>query len=148
MTGPVALTAEDLKTQGWRMVEATGFISHVGPLWERTVDRAYEYALLTEDKHHNRRGVVQGGVVMTIADRTCGMTARYVTGHPAMVTVQTVNGQPFRTAWAGTCVSNVRPGYPGDATRLANTPTAVGPQPFDVNSATYKPVLPYYERLK
>ena len=70
------------------MVEATGFISHVGPLWERTVDRAYEYALLTEDKHHNRRGVVQGGVVMTIADRTCGMTARYVTGHPAMVTVQ------------------------------------------------------------
>ena len=88
MTGPVALTAEDLKTQGWRMVEATGFISHVGPLWERTVDRAYEYALLTEDKHHNRRNVVQGGVVMTIADRTCGMTARYVTGHPAMVTVQ------------------------------------------------------------
>ncbi|MGN6114065.1 MAG: PaaI family thioesterase [Nitrobacter sp.] len=88
MTGPAALTAEDLKTQGWRMVEATGFISHVGPLWERTVDRAYEYALLTEDKHHNRRNVVQGGVVMTIADRTCGMTARYVTGHPAMVTVQ------------------------------------------------------------
>ena len=88
MTGPAALTAEDLKTQGWRMVEATGFISHVGPLWERTVDRAYEYALLTEDKHHNRRNVVQGGVVMTIADRTCVMTARYVTGHPAMVTVQ------------------------------------------------------------
>ena len=88
MTGPAALTAEDLKTQGWRMVEATGFISHVGPLWERTVDRTYEYALLTEDKHHNRRNVVQGGVVMTIADRTCGMTARYVTGHPAMVTVQ------------------------------------------------------------
>jgi acyl-coenzyme A thioesterase PaaI-like protein len=88
MTGPAAMTADDLKTQGWRMVEATGFISHVGPLWERKVGGAYEYALATEDKHHNRRGVVQGGVVMTIADRTCGMTARYVTGHPAMVTVQ------------------------------------------------------------
>ena len=88
MTGPAALTAEDLKAQGWRMVEATGFISHVGPLWERTVDRAYEYALLTEDKHHNRRNVVQGGVVMTIADRTCGMTARYVSGKEFMATVQ------------------------------------------------------------
>ncbi|MBS0528364.1 MAG: PaaI family thioesterase [Proteobacteria bacterium] len=90
MTAPatVSATAEDLKRSGWSMVEATGFISHVGPLWQRTVDGAYEYALLTEDKHHNRRGVVQGGVVMTIADRTCGMTARYVTGQPAMVTVQ------------------------------------------------------------
>ena len=88
MTGPTTPTAEDLETQGWRMVKATGFISHVGPLWERTVEGNYEYALLTEDKHHNRRGVVQGGVVMTIADRTCGMTARYVTGHAAMATVQ------------------------------------------------------------
>jgi acyl-coenzyme A thioesterase PaaI-like protein len=88
MTGSASPSADDLKTQGWRMVEATGFISHVGPLWERKVGDAYEYALATEDKHHNRRGVVQGGVVMTIADRTCGMTARYVTGHPAMVTVQ------------------------------------------------------------
>ncbi|MBN9006979.1 MAG: PaaI family thioesterase [Rhizobiales bacterium] len=82
------MTADDLRAQGWHMVEGTGFISHIGPLWERTVDGNYEYALLTEDKHHNRRNVVQGGVVMTIADRTCGMTARYVTGHPAMVTVQ------------------------------------------------------------
>jgi acyl-coenzyme A thioesterase PaaI-like protein len=88
MTGSAPRTAEDLKAQGWSMVEATGFISHVGPLWQRTVDGTYEYALLTEDKHHNRRGVVQGGVVMTIADRTCGMTARYVTGQSAMVTVQ------------------------------------------------------------
>lgn len=82
------MTADDLRARGWHMVEGTGFISHIGPLWERTVDGNYEYALLTEDKHHNRRNVVQGGVVMTIADRTCGMTARYVTGHPAMVTVQ------------------------------------------------------------
>jgi acyl-coenzyme A thioesterase PaaI-like protein len=88
MTEPAAMTADDLTAQGWRRVEGTGFISHIGPLWERTVDGNYEYALLTEDKHHNRRNVVQGGVVMTIADRTCGMTARYVTGHPAMVTVQ------------------------------------------------------------
>lgn len=90
MTAPVTdpATTDNLARSGWRRIEATGFISHIGPLWERTVDGVYEYALVTEDKHHNRRGVVQGGVVMTIADRTCGMTARYVTGHPAMATIQ------------------------------------------------------------
>jgi acyl-coenzyme A thioesterase PaaI-like protein len=31
---------------------------------------------------------VQGGVLMTFADRTCGMTARHVTGKPTMATAQ------------------------------------------------------------
>ena len=42
----------------------------------------------TEDKHHNRRGLVQGGVLMTFADRACGMTARYVSGKTKLATVQ------------------------------------------------------------
>ena len=77
-----------MKSDGWKLVEATGFIQIVGPLWERLVDGQYEYALPTEDKHHNRRGLVQGGVIMTFADRTCGMTARFVTGKPTMATAQ------------------------------------------------------------
>jgi uncharacterized protein (TIGR00369 family) len=77
-----------MKSDGWKLVEATGFIQIVGPLWERLVDGKYEYALLTEDKHHNRRGLVQGGVLMTFADRTCGMTARFVTGKQTMATAQ------------------------------------------------------------
>ena len=48
----------------------------------------YEYALLAQDKHHNRRGLVQGGVLMTFADRACGMTARFVSGRPKLATVQ------------------------------------------------------------
>ena len=48
----------------------------------------------------------------------------------------TADNGVFRTAWGGTCVSNVRPGYPG-------------PQPtFDYNSATYKPVVPYVELMR
>ena len=81
-------TAVRMKSDGWKLVEATGFIQIVGPLWERLVDGKYEYALPTEDKHHNRRGLVQGGVLMTFADRTCGMTARYVSGKTTMATVQ------------------------------------------------------------
>ena len=81
-------TAARMKSEGWKRVEATGFIQIVGPLWERVVEGTYEFALLTEDKHHNRRGMVQGGVMMTFADRTCGMTARYVSGKEYMATVQ------------------------------------------------------------
>ena len=77
-----------MKSDGWKLVETTGFVQLVGPLWERLVDGKYEYALPTEDKHHNRRGLVQGGVLMTFADRTCGMTARFVTGKPTMATAQ------------------------------------------------------------
>ena len=77
-----------LKSDGWSLVEATGFIQLVGPLWQRSVEDEYEYALVAADKHHNRRGLVQGGVLMTFADRTCGMTARFVTGKPALATIQ------------------------------------------------------------
>jgi len=80
--------AAKLKSDGWSIVEATGFIELVGPLWERKRDGDHEFALPTQDKHHNRRGLVQGGVLMTFADRTCGMTARYVSGKQMLATVQ------------------------------------------------------------
>jgi acyl-coenzyme A thioesterase PaaI-like protein len=79
---------EKLKASGWTVVETSGFISLVGPLWQRVVNGEHEYALIAQDKHHNRRGLVQGGVLMTFADRTSGMTARYVTGRPTLATVQ------------------------------------------------------------
>ena len=80
--------AARLKSDGWKTVETTGFIHLIGPLWQRQVDGRHEYALVAEDKHHNRRGLVQGGVIMTFADRTCGMTGRFVSGSPSLATVQ------------------------------------------------------------
>ena len=80
--------AEKLKTCGWKIVETSGFLQLIGPLWQRTVDGELEFALITEDKHHNRRGLVKGGVLMTFADRTCGITARHVSGRPTLATVQ------------------------------------------------------------
>jgi acyl-coenzyme A thioesterase PaaI-like protein len=77
-----------LKASGWTIVETTGFVHLIGPLWQRVVNGEHEYALVAQDKHHNRRGLVQGGVLMTFADRTCGMTARYVSGKTKLATVQ------------------------------------------------------------
>jgi acyl-coenzyme A thioesterase PaaI-like protein len=81
-------TEKQLKASGWTIVETTGFLHLVGPLWERLVDGEPEFALITQDKHHNRRGLVQGGVLMTFADRACGMTARFVSGRQTLATVQ------------------------------------------------------------
>src|SRR5260370_9692911 len=91
--------AAKLKADGWKIVETTGFVHLIGPLWQRMVDGGYEYALITEDKHHNRRGLVQGGVLMTFADRTCGMTARFVSSKPTLATLQldTHSAQPGTT---------------------------------------------------
>ena len=83
-----ARATDRLKADGWKVVETSGFLHLIGPLYQRLLADKHEYALLTEDKHHNRRGLVQGGVLMTFADRTCGMTARYVSGKPTLATVQ------------------------------------------------------------
>ena len=80
--------AAKLKSDGWTVVETSGFLHLIGPLWQRLVDGEHEYALVAQDKHHNRRGLVQGGVIMTFADRSCGMTARSVSGKPTLATVQ------------------------------------------------------------
>lgn len=79
---------EKLKAAGWTEVETSGFLNLIGPLWERAVDGHHEYAILTEHKHHNRRDRVQGGVLMTLADRASGMIARLVSGRPTLATVQ------------------------------------------------------------
>jgi acyl-coenzyme A thioesterase PaaI-like protein len=77
-----------LEGDGWTMIDDDGFINLVGPLWRRISGGTPEYAIVGQDKHRNRRGVVQGGLLMTLADRTCGMTARFVSGAETMATVQ------------------------------------------------------------
>jgi acyl-coenzyme A thioesterase PaaI-like protein len=73
---------------GWEPYQDEGFIGLVGPFWMRAVGESYEYAFLAETKHHNRRGVVQGGMLMTFADRSMGMTCWYANGKVPQATVQ------------------------------------------------------------
>src|SRR5436189_1644800 len=60
----------------------------VGPFWSRPSGDSYLYAFLAEPKHHNRRGVVQGGMLMTFADRSMGMTCWYANQRQPQATVQ------------------------------------------------------------
>jgi hypothetical protein len=52
------------------------------------------------------------------------------------VGILTLNAAVTKAAWAGSCVSNVRPGYPGPQSGFA----------FD--SPVYEPIIPFIQRIK
>lgn len=64
-----------------------GFIEHVGPIWELRESDAMRYGFVADSKHANLLGVVQGGMLMTFADRALGLEAWNAAGTPC-VTVQ------------------------------------------------------------
>jgi len=86
--------AFDPAAAGWQPYaqDDTGFIGLVGPFWSRPkkshMGDSVEYAFMAERKHHNRRGVVQGGMLMTFADRSMGMTCWYANERQPQATVQ------------------------------------------------------------
>ncbi|HLH87453.1 MAG TPA: PaaI family thioesterase [Xanthobacteraceae bacterium] len=84
--GPAA--ARDLAADGWQPDDDEGFVALVGPIWRRTSGETDRYAFMAEPKHHNRRGVVHGGMLMTFADRAIGRACRYANGHQPQATVQ------------------------------------------------------------
>ncbi len=90
--GPPAVAGNttpcDPKAAGWEPYGDEGFIGLVGPFWSRPEGDSYRYAFMAETKHHNRRGVVQGGMLMTFADRSMGMTCWYANERQAQATVQ------------------------------------------------------------
>ncbi len=82
------ITADDMTAAGWEVMQDDGFIDLVGPMWHRQIEGVHEYAIIAEGKHRNRRGLVQGGLLMTLADRSSGMAARLASGSDNLATVQ------------------------------------------------------------
>ncbi len=88
-----------LRAEGWNEIEDNGFIDLVGPFFHRKVDHAHQYAVVAQTKHRNLRGVVQGGLLMTFADRTMGLAA-YQEVKQGVVTIQ-MDSQFIDTAGIG-----------------------------------------------
>ena len=78
----------DPAAAGWEPYRDEGFIGLVGPFWMRQSGDSYLYAFMAEPKHHNRRGIVQGGMLMTFADRSMGMTCWYANERQPQATIQ------------------------------------------------------------
>ena len=82
----------DPPAAGWEPYRDEGFIGLVGPFWSRPqktdMGDSVRFAFMPAPKHHNRRGVVQGGMLMTFADRSMGMTCWYANERQPQATVQ------------------------------------------------------------
>ncbi|MGY6249460.1 PaaI family thioesterase [Bosea thiooxidans] len=78
----------DPAAEGWEPYVDDGFIGLVGPFWQRRRDEILEFGFVSQPKHENRRGVTQGGMLMTFADRAMGMTAWFQNGCEPQATVQ------------------------------------------------------------
>jgi uncharacterized protein (TIGR00369 family) len=79
---------EALLAAGWRKVDSDGFIELVGPFWFRSDQPDFRMAFVAEAKHRNRRGVVQGGMLATLADRAMGQAGRLANGDRPQATIQ------------------------------------------------------------
>ncbi|ACL60018.1 PaaI family thioesterase [Methylobacterium nodulans] len=73
---------------GWHPFTDPGFVDLVGPIFVREGDGPAAYAFRAEPKHANLIGVVQGGMLMTFADRALGVTAMAAADGANCVTVQ------------------------------------------------------------
>jgi len=79
---------QQMVEQGWKVIIDEGFIGLIGPFYQKDSDIGPHFAFPTDKRHHNLRGVLQGGAMMTFADRIMGVTARAHTGAFRSATVQ------------------------------------------------------------
>lgn len=76
------------------------FEIHVGPAFARGRKGARRYALMVREEHCNMRGVVHGGMLMTLADLVLGQALWDATDNAACVTMN-MQVQFLRSARAG-----------------------------------------------
>jgi acyl-coenzyme A thioesterase PaaI-like protein len=86
---PQAETAlsPDLAAGGWKPVKDDGFIGLVGPIYRQDRGERWAFAFRAAGKHANLRGVVQGGMLMTFADRALGRNAWKAAGDRPVATI-------------------------------------------------------------
>lgn len=88
LSGEAVSPPFDPAAAGWDRDDDEGFVALVGPVWKRRSGETDRYAFVADPKHHNRRGVVHGGMLMTFADRALGRACRYANAHKPQATVQ------------------------------------------------------------
>jgi uncharacterized protein (TIGR00369 family) len=82
------MSAPPEKLAGYRETTLVDpFEIFVGPLYEKGEGIARRYALIVDERHVNLRGVIHGGMLMTLADMTLGQAAWDACDRAAVVTL-------------------------------------------------------------
>lgn len=89
MKTAVVTRSVEPEQQGWRTAGDDGFIGLVGPFWTRdNPDGIVSHGFIAQERHANLLGVVQGGMLMTFADRALGVAAWKAVDNQPSTTVQ------------------------------------------------------------
>jgi acyl-coenzyme A thioesterase PaaI-like protein len=72
----------------WTAIEDDGFVGLAGPFYYKETDAGLAFRFPVIDKHRNRNGRLQGGALLTFADRALGTAARAAIEASSTVTVQ------------------------------------------------------------
>ena len=92
------------KLAGYRATKLIDpFENFVGPLYETGEGIDRRYAFVVDERHVNMRGVIHGGMLMTLADMTLGQTAWDACDHANCVTLS-MQSQFLKTARTGDIV--------------------------------------------
>ncbi len=79
----------DLVALGWKPLEQRGggFEELVGPLYARRTDAGVRFGFRAEPKHANPRGMIHGGMLMTLVDHALGAMVWHAVGRRFCATV-------------------------------------------------------------
>jgi uncharacterized protein (TIGR00369 family) len=81
-------TIARMRQDGWTVLTDDGFIGLIGPFLQKGAGADLHFCFPTDARHRNLRGVLQGGALMTFADRALGITARAAAGATKSATIQ------------------------------------------------------------
>lgn len=133
---------EKFTADGWETITDQGFVGLVGPFFSKAAGDSLQFCFPTEDRHHNRNGVVQGGALMTFADRALGATARFVSKSPRTAGIQ-LNFQFVASVKIGDLVE-AKPTVVRDTKQLIfmSTTLTVGSQTVATAEGIWKKLAP------
>jgi acyl-coenzyme A thioesterase PaaI-like protein len=129
---------DHLNNDGWEIITDDGFVGLVGPFVKKSDSTGLCFGFPTFHKHHNYRGFLQGGALITFADRALGITARSAAKGHGTATVQ-LNVQFIDVVKIGEFVET-RPMVTRATKQLIfmNTTVTVGPRVIAIVQGIWK----------
>lgn len=105
MPGPPRQAAFDPAAEGWTVDPWDRFISHVGPVWRKTVEGRRDVGFIAADQHLNPNGFVHGGMLVTLLDHVVGLACFDAAGADAALSTIQISTMLMRHAERGDFVT-------------------------------------------
>lgn len=93
-SNPLSVSVDLMKADSeggiWSRIDDEGFFGLIGPIHQLSHQDGSvgRFRFETNDNHRNRRGTVHGGLILALADRAMGLTARQLDTERNHATVQ------------------------------------------------------------